>query len=122
GATGALGSTSTPPGFRTRRAKARVIPAVPGWTAPMAAPRPAPPAATTRPPPVDLVLLGVAVVAGSPSAPLVRVADAPTLAIAFWRNALALPVLSALAAWRGPGRPRGQAAAAPAAGAPDGGR
>jgi drug/metabolite transporter (DMT)-like permease len=38
----------------------------------------------------------VAVVAVSTSAPLVRVADAPTLAIAFWRNALALPVLALL--------------------------
>jgi drug/metabolite transporter (DMT)-like permease len=77
----------------------------------MAAPRPAPPAATTRPPPVDLALLGVAVVAVSTSAPLVRVADAPTLAIAFWRNALALPVLFALAAWRVPGRLRAMTAA-----------
>jgi drug/metabolite transporter (DMT)-like permease len=50
--------------------------------------------ATTAPPTQDLVLLGVAVVAVSTSAPLVRVADAPTLAIAFWRNALALPVLA----------------------------
>jgi drug/metabolite transporter (DMT)-like permease len=49
-----------------------------------------------RPPPRDLALLGLAVVAVSTSAPLVRVADAPTLAIAFWRNALALPVLALL--------------------------
>lgn len=48
-----------------------------------------------RPPTVDLVLLAVAVVAVSTSAPLVRVADAPSLAVAFWRNALALPVLGA---------------------------
>lgn len=61
----------------------------------------------SRPPPADLALLGVAVVAVSTSAPLVRVADAPTLSIAFWRNALALPVLLALAAWRSPGRLRG---------------
>jgi drug/metabolite transporter (DMT)-like permease len=66
-------------------------------------------------------LLGVAVVAVSTSAPLVRVADAPTLAIAFWRNALALPVLLALAAWRSPGRlrslpPRQRALAALAGG------
>ncbi len=46
-----------------------------------------------RPPPGDLVLLGVAIVAVSTSAPLIAGADAPTLAIAFWRNALALPVL-----------------------------
>jgi drug/metabolite transporter (DMT)-like permease len=46
-----------------------------------------------RPPPRDLALLGLAVAAVSTAAPLVRVADAPTLPIAFWRNALALPVL-----------------------------
>ncbi|HKE75353.1 MAG TPA: DMT family transporter [Acidimicrobiales bacterium] len=60
----------------------------------------------SRPPAADLALLGVAVVAVSTSAPLVRVADAPTLAVAFWRNALALPVLVAVAAWRSPGRLR----------------
>ncbi|HEY6697813.1 MAG TPA: DMT family transporter [Acidimicrobiales bacterium] len=49
-----------------------------------------------RPPPRDLALLGLAVAAVSTAAPLVRVADAPTLAIAFWRNALALPVLALL--------------------------
>ncbi len=42
----------------------------------------------------DLVLLGVAVAAVSTSAPLIAGADAPTLAIAFWRNALSLPVLA----------------------------
>ncbi len=42
----------------------------------------------------DLALLGVAVVAVSTSAPLIAGADAPTLAIAFWRNALSLPVLA----------------------------
>jgi drug/metabolite transporter (DMT)-like permease len=59
-----------------------------------------------RPPPRDLALLGLAVAAVSTAAPLVRIADAPTLAIAFWRNALALPVL-ALVVWlhlRGPRR------------------
>ena len=60
----------------------------------------------SRPPAADLALLAVAVVAVSTSAPLVRVADAPTLSIAFWRNALALPVLVALARWRSPGRLR----------------
>jgi drug/metabolite transporter (DMT)-like permease len=63
----------------------------------MASP-PSPPRATSPPPTVDLALLGVAVVAVSTSAPLIRVADAPTLAIAFWRNALALPVLGLLVA------------------------
>jgi drug/metabolite transporter (DMT)-like permease len=46
-----------------------------------------------RPPPGDLALLGVAIVAVSTSAPLIRAADAPALAIAFWRNALACLVL-----------------------------
>jgi drug/metabolite transporter (DMT)-like permease len=46
----------------------------------------------------DLALLGLAVAAVSTAAPLIRVADAPTLAIAFWRNALALPPLAVLAA------------------------
>jgi len=46
-----------------------------------------------RVPVLDLVLLGVAVLAVSTSAPLIRGAAAPTLAIAFWRNALALPVV-----------------------------
>jgi drug/metabolite transporter (DMT)-like permease len=63
-----------------------------------------PPAATraravepmARPPAVDLALLGLAVVAVSTAAPLIRVADAPSLAVAFWRNALALPVLGAI--------------------------
>jgi drug/metabolite transporter (DMT)-like permease len=60
------------------------------------------PRTTPGPPPTDLELLAVAVVAVSTAAPLVRVADAPTLSIAFWRNALALPVLVALAWWRVP--------------------
>jgi drug/metabolite transporter (DMT)-like permease len=58
------------------------------------------PAAGGTPPPLDLALLGVAVVAVSTAAPLVRVADAPTLAVAFWRNALALPVLGLAVAVR----------------------
>jgi drug/metabolite transporter (DMT)-like permease len=41
---------------------------------------------------LDLLLLGVAVAAVSFSAPLVRAAHAPALAIAFWRTTLALPV------------------------------
>ncbi len=47
-----------------------------------------------RAPGGDQVLLGVAVAAVSTSAPLIAGADAPTLAIAFWRNALSLPVLA----------------------------
>ena len=42
----------------------------------------------------DLALLGVAVAAASTSAPLIAGAEAPTLAIALWRNVLSLPVLA----------------------------
>jgi drug/metabolite transporter (DMT)-like permease len=62
----------------------------------------------------DLVLIAVAVVAVSTSAPLIREAQAPALAIAFWRNALAVAVLGPVCiTWRrdeigrlerGPGR------------------
>ncbi len=47
-----------------------------------------------RPPTRDLVLIAVAVAAVSTSAPLIREAEAPALAIAFWRNALAVAVLA----------------------------
>ena len=50
--------------------------------------------AAARAPAGDLALLAVAVVAVSTSAPLIAGADAPALAIAFWRNALSLPVLA----------------------------
>ena len=59
------------------------------------------PASTTAPhptaAPVDLVLLGVAVLAISTSAPLIRYASAPALAIAMWRTVLAVPVMGVLA-------------------------
>lgn len=55
---------------------------------------PAPTAPTAPAPRGDLVLLGVAVLAVSTSGPLIRYAGAPALAIAFWRNALALPALA----------------------------
>jgi len=56
-----------------------------------------------RPPAGDLALLAVAVAAVSTSAPLIRQAAAPALAIAFWRNLLASGVLVpyALATRRG---------------------
>ena len=59
------------------------------------------PSETARPPAPrgDLVLLGVAVLAVSTSGPLIRYAAAPALAIAMWRNVLALPAL-AIPAWR----------------------
>jgi drug/metabolite transporter (DMT)-like permease len=59
-----------------------------------------------RPPGRDLVLLAVAVAAVSTSAPLVRGAEAPTLAIALWRNALALPVVAGYALVRHRGEAR----------------
>ena len=60
---------------------------------------PAPPTARAPAPRGDVVLLGVAVVAVSSSAPLIRWAAAPALAVAFWRNVLAVPVLL-VPAWR----------------------
>jgi drug/metabolite transporter (DMT)-like permease len=47
----------------------------------------------SRQPTLDLALLGVAVIAVSTSAPLIRAAAAPALAIAFWRNAIAVGAL-----------------------------
>lgn len=65
-----------------------------------ASPQPRPIAVGARPPTFDLLLLGIAVAAVSTSAPLIRGAAAPTLAIAFWRNALALPVIGGWVAAR----------------------
>ena len=56
--------------------------------------------AVARPPAGDLVLIAVAVVAVSTSAPLIREAQAPALAIAFWRNAFAVAVLAPVCAAR----------------------
>ena len=50
-----------------------------------------------RPPARDLALIGLAVAAVSTSAPLIREASAPALAVAFWRNALAVAVLAPVA-------------------------
>ncbi len=47
-------------------------------------------------PRADLVLLGVAVASVSFSAPLIAATAAPALAIAFWRNAMAVGVLTPL--------------------------
>src|SRR2546423_1650602 len=46
----------------------------------------------------DLVLIAVAVAAVSTAAPLIREAQAPALAIAFWRNAFAVVVLAPVCA------------------------
>ncbi|MCT9091038.1 DMT family transporter [Streptomyces sp. ASQP_92] len=48
-------------------------------------------------PRVDLVLLGVALASVSLSAPLIAATAAPALAIAFWRNALAVGALTPVA-------------------------
>jgi drug/metabolite transporter (DMT)-like permease len=48
----------------------------------------------------DLVLIAVAVAAVSTSAPLIREAEAPALAIAFWRNAMAVAALGPVCAVR----------------------
>ncbi|MEU9194431.1 DMT family transporter [Streptomyces hundungensis] len=48
-------------------------------------------------PRVDIVLLGVALASVSLSAPLIAATAAPALAIAFWRNALAVGVLTPVA-------------------------
>jgi drug/metabolite transporter (DMT)-like permease len=68
------------------------------------APGVAAPAALARPGLPDLLLLVVAVAAVSTSAPLIREAAVPALAIAFWRNALASaalgPVVVGRRRWR----------------------
>ena len=65
----------------------------------MGHPEPAAPS-TPSPPLGDLLLLAVAVLAVSTSAPLIRGAAAPTLAIAAWRNILSVPVLGTWVAGR----------------------
>ena len=60
---------------------------------PMRTPRPQR-SGRARPPGLELLLLGVAVVAVSTSAPLIRGAAAPALALAAWRNVLAVPPLA----------------------------
>jgi len=49
---------------------------------------------------LDFALLAVAVCGVSTSAPLIASIAAPALAIAFWRNAMAVGVLSPVALWR----------------------
>lgn len=61
---------------------------------------PSPPPVAERPPAADLVLIAVAVTAISTAAPLIREAEAPALAVAFWRNALAVAVLVPVTALR----------------------
>lgn len=72
-----------------------VLPRVRAYEGPMSTPTA--PAFPTAPPRVDLVLLGVAVLAVSTSAPLIRYAAAPALAVAMWRNLLAVPASAPVA-------------------------
>jgi drug/metabolite transporter (DMT)-like permease len=51
------------------------------------------PGVLAAPPPGDVALLAVALVAVSTSGPLIAATAAPTLAIAFWRNAMSSAVL-----------------------------
>jgi drug/metabolite transporter (DMT)-like permease len=67
---------------------------------------PATPVTARRPPARDLALLVMAVAAVSTAAPLIRAADAPTLAIAFWRNLLAVPVTALMVVTRHRGEVR----------------
>ncbi|WP_344662703.1 DMT family transporter [Catenulispora subtropica] len=50
--------------------------------------------AVHRPPKADMAVLGVAVTAVGTSGPLIAAADAPAMAIAFWRNAIATAVFA----------------------------
>src|SRR3954449_3258039 len=65
------------------------------------------PAVLAAPPPADLLLLTIAIAAVSTSAPLIAATAAPTLAIAFWRNAMASGVLVPWAMVRHRGELRG---------------
>lgn len=66
----------------------------------MSSPEPPSRQPAARPPASELLLLAVAVAAVSTSAPLIRGAAAPTLAIAAWRNVLSVPVLGLWVAGR----------------------
>jgi drug/metabolite transporter (DMT)-like permease len=57
---------------------------------------------------VALTAVAVSVLALSASAIFIRLADAPALAIAFWRNALGVLVLLSLALYRRETLPRGR--------------
>jgi drug/metabolite transporter (DMT)-like permease len=58
------------------------------------------PAAVHRPPATDVALMTLAVGAVSTSGPLIAATAAPALAIAFWRNAMAVGVLTPWTLWR----------------------
>lgn len=62
--------------------------------------RTAAPAASSTSVRVELLLLAVAIAGVSLSAPLIAATAAPALAIAFWRNAMAVGALTPFALWR----------------------
>jgi drug/metabolite transporter (DMT)-like permease len=67
---------------------------------PVATPMAAPISAVHRPPKADAVILAVAVTAVGTSGPLIAAAQAPAMAIAFWRNAIATAVFAPYVAIR----------------------
>ena len=85
--------------FHTRRTHLTLSPCP--RRAPPALTRTLTTAAVTAPrPSLDAALLAVAVAGVSLSAPLAAATAAPALAIAFWRNAMAVGALTPLALWR----------------------
>ena len=56
-----------------------------------------PPGVVARPPRADLALMAVGLAAVSTSGPLMAAAVAPALAVAMWRNAFALVVITPVA-------------------------
>jgi drug/metabolite transporter (DMT)-like permease len=58
------------------------------------------PAVLDLPPPTDLAVMAVGLVAVSTSGPLIAAAAAPALAVAFWRNGFATAVLAPLVLFR----------------------
>lgn len=61
---------------------------------------PALPPTIGRPPPADLLLIGVGIVAVSTSGPLMAAVAAPAIAVAFWRNALGVAAITPFAVGR----------------------
>lgn len=57
--------------------------------------------AHSAPDPRDIGILGIAVVGASSAPPLMAAIAAPAIAIAFWRNVMALPVVLPMAVWHG---------------------
>src|SRR5579885_2934249 len=58
------------------------------------------PAVLDLPPPADVALIAVGIVAVSTSGPLIAAAAAPAVAVAFWRNGFATAVLAPIVVLR----------------------